>query len=437
MKATTKFQKLVETLSKELRPITAQTINWAFRKCLEHYAFRLKNGRTTCLDCGHTWEMGKTPSRCQCPQCGARLKVKDTLKQKMEDGSYFTVFTVKDGIQVIRIYRLKAYYHKGKKADLNTREIAQYWINEKGQMALVGLKRTMGCYLDCFIYSQPMALRGDNDVYRYLSTFPTYPQKELLPQIYRNGFTGQYHNLTPPVFFKYILGDNRMETLLKIGHIEHFKYFASTPLMLNTCWASYKVAMRNGYEFKDWTMWCDYVKMLKCLQKDYRNPKIICPANLNEEHDKLMKKYDAYLEREREKQRLHEIALQEARDQKKQMQLEKDKADYIRKMSKFFNLTITDGTLVIKALQSVDDFAEEGKAMHHCVYSNEYYKREGALILSARIDEKRIETIEVSLVTMQVLQSRGVCNQNTPYHDRILQLMNDNMGEIRKCLMAS
>ena len=56
----------------------------------------------------------------------------------------------------------------------------------------------------------------------------------------------------------------------------------------------------------------------------------------------------------------------------------------------------------------MDEFYEEGKAMHHCVYTNAYYNDENSLILSARIDGERIETVEVDLQTLKVVQSRGV-----------------------------
>ena len=45
--------------------------------------------------------------------------------------------------------------------------------------------------------------------------------------------------------------------------------------------------------------------------------------------------------------------------------------------------------------------------MQHCVFTNEYYLKADSLILSATIDGKRIETIEVSLKRMEVVQSRG------------------------------
>ena len=91
------------------------------------------------------------------------------------------------------------------------------------------------------------------------------------------------------------------------------------------------------------------------------------------------------------------------RERKKLEDMEKYKENYIRKKAVFFNLALTDGLLVIKVLQSVDEFLEEGKAMHHCVYTNEYYNQDNTLILSARIDGKRIETVELSLDTFKVV----------------------------------
>lgn len=48
------------------------------------------------------------------------------------------------------------------------------------------------------------------------------------------------------------------------------------------------------------------------------------------------------------------------------------------------------------------------------------------------IGNKRIETVEVDLKKLCVVQIRGVCNQNTEYHDRIVNLVNSNMNLIRQ-----
>ena len=213
-----------------------------------------------------------------------------------------------------------------------------------------------------------------------------------------------------------------METLLKSGNIEHLRYFLSRPKVLDRCWNSYKIAMRNKYAITDISLWCDLVYLLERLGKDLRNPHFICPPDFKAAHDLYMKKRQVQLEREREQQRREWEA----------EQIAKEKDEYIQKKAAFLNLILTDGVIIVKVLQSVDEFYEEGKAMHHCVYTNAYYNNENSLILSARIDGQRIETVEVDLQTLKVVQSRGVCNSNTEYHDRIIKLVEDNAEQIRQ-----
>lgn len=140
------------------------------------------------------------------------------------------------------------------------------------------------------------------------------------------------------------------------------------------------------------------------------------------EHDRLVKKKTERLERERIEEQKHKALENEQRFQELK--------------GKFFGIVFTDGTIQVRVLESVLEFLEEGTAMHHCVYSNEYYLKPDSLIFSACIDGKRVETIEVSLKTLKVLQSRGVCNQNTEYHERIIELVNKNKRLIRKRMAA-
>ena len=95
----------------------------------------------------------------------------------------------------------------------------------------------------------------------------------------------------------------------------------------------------------------------------------------------------------------------------------------------------SDSLICIKVIESVKEMEEEGRIMHHCVGG--YHNKANSLILSATIDGKRIETIEVSLKTLKVVQSRGVCNSNTEYHDRIIRLVEDNAGLIRQRMNAA
>nr|WP_250714013.1 PcfJ domain-containing protein [Bacteroides fragilis] len=102
----------------------------------------------------------------------------------------------------------------------------------------------------------------------------------------------------------------------------------------------------------------------------------------------------------------------------------------------FFGLRFTDGFIEVRVLESVREVMEEGDALHHCVFTNNYYLKPESLILSARIGDKRIETIEVDLKTLNVVQSRGACNQNTEYHDRIIGLVEKNTRLIKQKLAS-
>lgn len=53
------------------------------------------------------------------------------------------------------------------------------------------------------------------------------------------------------------------------------------------------------------------------------------------------------------------------------------------------------------------------------------------LILSAKINGERIETIEIDLRTFSIVQSRGKHNQNSQYHDKIIALLKNNMWQIK------
>ena len=187
-------------------------------------------------------------------------------------------------------------------------------------------------------------------------------------------------------------------------------------------WAAIKICIRNRYEIKEPHIWCDYIKLLKHFKKDIHNAKYVCPANLHAEHDRLVQKRNVELREEQMKKDLQKALT----DEKK----------YKEQKGRFFGLSFSDGTLKVKVLESVTEFFEEGMAMHHCVFSNQYYLKEDSLILSASIEGKRIETIELSLDTMQIVQSRGACNMNTSYHRQIIELVNKNIQLIEQRLTA-
>ena len=187
---------------------------------------------------------------------------------------------------------------------------------------------------------------------------------------------------------------------------------------------------------KDAVMWNDYIELLEIYHKDTRNAKYVCPTDLKAAHDRLSARRERELERIREKnEREREIAEKEAKIREEE-RLRKDELLYAEMKGRFLDLAFSDGMINLHVLQNVQEFYEEGKAMNHCVFTNGYYKKENVLVFSARIGEKRIETVELSLETMQVVQSYGIYNSITEYHEQIIRLVKENVRDIQKRMVA-
>lgn len=417
MKPRNKFEQAVLAQSKYLRPITKTQTQWAFRECIEHYAYRLPKGKTTCMDCGHSWQMNIPSEHCTCPLCGTGLEVITTRARKLKQRQYFTVLTTSGGYQVLRMYLLIVGMEKGNQATSSVMEIGQYWWNERGRQSIVAVQRTMGHYIDSFAYYSPMAIRRDNEAYRFVTRCPLCPKVKLSDTLTRNGFEGKCYGIAPTSLIPALLTDSRAETLLKAGRNEHLRYFLSRARTIDEYWPAYKITLRRGYDITDIALWCDYVDMLRRLGKDTHNAHYVCPEDLQAAHDTAQRKLQAQREKEAEAQRR-----QKAMENEERFQALK---------APFFGIAFTDGTIQVRVLESVQEYIEEGQALHHCVFTNEYHLKEKSLILSASIAGKRIETIEVSLETMEVLQCRGLMNQNTEYHERIIELVHQNIKQIQ------
>ena len=423
MKPRNKFEKAVLEQSKHLRPITKTQSKWAFHECIDHFAYRLPKGRTTCMDCGHSWVMNKHRETCTCPHCRAKLQVKETYERKLQQKQYFTILTTCGEFQVLRMFLLVVGMEKGYKTQTSIIEIGQYWWNMLGRKAVVAIQRVLGHYIDTFSYYSPMAIRNDNEAYQHVAYSPIYPKFKVSDTLRRNGFKDDFHNIPPTTLIPALLSDSRAETLMKAERFEHLRYFLNTPRNFDNYWQSYKIANRNGYEITDISLWCDYADTLRRLGKDIHSPKFLCPTHLKSEHDRRHEE----LRRQREKEEI---------ERKRQKAIE-DEERFQALKSKFFGIAFSDGTIQVRVLESVQEHLEEGVSMHHCVFSNAYYLKEDSLILSATIEGKRIETIEVSLRTLEVVQSRGVCNKNTEYHEQIVNLVNANRGLISRRMKAT
>lgn len=231
----------------------------------------------------------------------------------------------------------------------------------------------------------------------------------------------------------------RGETLCKIGLAYCGIRYTSSPWMrrnIDRWWKSLLVANRHGFNWKqlrDIADWFDYCETLQYLGLDTHSPKYLAPSDWRKAHDDVMHKASVIRQRRLEER---ERQAQLERERRAEEQAKKDKeiaATYAGRMGALLTLCIAGKGITITPLQSVDEFMEEGKAMHHCVFSNRYYTKDYALIMSARDENgNRLETIEVNTDEFRIIQSRAVNNGTSDRHDDIIALVNSKMSLIKQ-----
>lgn len=418
-------------LSASLPPVTEKQMQWAFANCFPRVAYQCKN-KAWCSVCGGTFDTfdsdlavdilgGKIKT--VCPHCGEKLVVRTSRKKKIEYDEYFTVVTTCKGFQVCRNYMVSKYMRKGEKPYFDINEVVQNWIDSNGHEEIVA--RTVKCFFsggcyDNWNYGSALEIRhnvrtaGPN---KYIVNGAViYPARRVLPIVKRNGYTARNNRgIAESEHIRMLLTDPEAEWLEKTGQYPLFG------LKYRRGFLSYqhaiKVANRAGYKIKDADMWIDYMDLLDYFNLDTHNAHYVCPKNLKEAHDRL------------DKRRQQKEARKEAERRRKEAL--KNEAQYKADKSRYFGICFGNGDITVSVIQSVIDLIAEGNAMHHCVGS--YFNRKDSLILSARDkDGNRIETVEVSLKTFDVVQSRAAGNGVSPSHDEIVALVKRHMHLIRQ-----
>ena len=189
-------------------------------------------------------------------------------------------------------------------------------------------------------------------------------------------------------------------------------------------WRIIKICIRQKYEITDVKMWKDYLDLLAYYHKDIFKPELLCPPDIK----KLMicicktKRRDTYGKRK-------------GKIKTEYKKLNRYNNDlYVQSKAPFLGLSFTNGTITISVLNSVDEFIEEAKIMEHCVFANDYHMKPNSLIMTSKLKTKPLETIEVSLDKLEVIQAYGHNNQITKYHNDIINLVNQNMKLIKERL---
>lgn len=423
-------------MSRTLPPLSEAQRRWAADTFAAiGKALYKKKGEVWCQHCGHVEQKQREVLLIDiacgyvCPRCGKELEpVADTCRKVNEYERYFSVITCKDDYNVVRVYRQQHTVRRGE-ACTNMYEVFQCWIDEHGRETIIGRRAVQSYYYtkwkgdaDFYPINRPNRGYGHVDIYSDYGA-DVYPIARVTPLLKRNGWSRELLKLRAEKsgVIRRLLSVVQFETLAKTGQYrlldeETLRGNHTVRYMPQIC-----ICNRRGYIVDNPEMWYDTIHMLARLGMDIRNPRYLCPPDLKALHDRLDR-------------RLHDRERKNAR-QERMERIRAAEAVYQSEKGRFFGISFGNTDIDIHVVRSVAEMADEGDEMHHCVFEAGYYKRPDSLILSATDHQgRRLETIEVNLNTLRVVQSRGVCNRETARHKEIIALVNKNMNLIQKAI---
>ncbi len=441
MRPRTKIQKAVAEIFHELSPIDEKTRAWAWRTLFDHTAHRTGTD-AWCSDCGGRIKLagGELAAalgidEVECPHCGELLKVKFSRKKKTMAKLYFTVLDTHKGYQVVRHFLATrsvscACSWPTRRID----EVAQIWLDEKGNEAVVGLPKIgFSCYYDAWSLAGGMAIREHGSSYRgdrFTIFGDVAPRPRVLPIYRKHGYTRRCEAMPADRLLRTILTDNRAETLIKQKQYDLLSYFfwQRWGSMYGRYAKAINICTRHGYIVKDASMWCDYIDLLRYFAKDDRNPQYICPKSLKKSHDELLKRKRVIEAREAAERSRRE-------EEERKLRNEKLAKEYVKRVAKVVAVKLSNSSLQAWVLPTVEAFREEGEAMHHCVFENNYFAHKDTLILTVRDNKgKRLATIELNTKSWQIVQCRGV-NNSVPKRDEEIRLfLTKNINKLKEAV---
>lgn len=436
-------------MKKEFDKVTAlwnragHGVSGPFRRWVEnkvvHYPCYLTLSLATCLHCGETFENEnlRNGDKTVCPHCGRELTCRRTTKSKFDDIIYVQELTVSGGYQVIRTYCVLVYARKDRRAEVQIHRVYDWYIPEKGRRFLFSSPlRAFYAYRNIpWTFGEMRPIKHPSESMRSgWNIGALYPHRLVQPWARQRGFGRQVLTIDNFDLLQCLMDKPHIETCCKAKQDALCWYLLYRGH--RDRWRNIKIALRHGLKFRtkeDVEQWFDYLSMLDREGKDTLNPKYICPDNISGAHDAAVARLNERTRREREEQERREWEKELAKLNKNS----KENMALRDRYAKIMDWSATDGVIVIAPLSSLEDFYNEGKELHHCVYAAGYYKRKDSIILGARVNGQRMETIELSSKDFHIRQCRGKFNQDSAFHTQILALLNRELPSLRKCYRQS
>ena len=235
---------------------------------------------------------------------------------------------------------------------------------------------------------------------------------------------------------------------------EHHGYVPVPHIGLKEVVGAMKLCVRHKYDYGNIDQYVDYLDRVFMAGLDMRSPKYVCPADreqslatINRRIDKMdeprLRRMAEWNVHRAERDAIRDAARraeQAANAEQMRKWLEQSNETYRESKQEFLDIKFKtdDGRFAIHVLQSVDEFREEGKHMHHCVYQMGYYKNQYSVILSCRNarTDARVSTIELwyntSTRKCRIAQNRGACNSTPPDYKIINQTITAHFDEFQE-----
>ncbi|MBE8712509.1 PcfJ domain-containing protein [Sphingobacterium hungaricum] len=414
MKPRTKLEFEVTDLSKSLLSYKEEIKQMAYDN-ISRLAFHTTK-KYWCSICENSDSLSNLKANNYKCACGETLDLYQTRNRKWSESFYLGIAHVVGDFQIIRHFLVEISSRKDWRVELNIDENIQHFIKNDKTTIISRNNNNMNASTPRY---GEMSIKKPS-YYRKYCYYPTI-YKYHKSSIFTNDLMmrGVSHLMTNTSFedVANVISNPASETIIKSQRFDLFEFCQSNFGTINRFWKTVKLAIKNQYYPEDVKMWFDHLALLSSLNKDLLSPKYIFPLDLKSDHEKLVirkRKIDSLREAET-----------------KRIQAKYDQEKYIEDKSRFFGLRFQEENISIKVLENVEEFIEQGDLFKHCVFTNEYYKKENSLILSAFHNNTPIETIEVSLKNFNIVQSRGLGNKASEHNSDIISLLSKNINAIK------
>src|SRR5690606_39185278 len=415
MKPRNKFDSYCLELSRKLdnKPISQTHVNFGAKANFWNY-YTTHYSKKICLECSHTFkaeprnDKGKTVD---CPSCNKTLHHTHYFHVR----GYFSILTTIEDCQVERVFCIDKDMDKKKPSEIHYSEVVRKFINPQGKYCVLA-KKSGGMFGSVTYYDSDFEVKDKrtNAANPYTCMETIFPKKRFIPELIRNGYQyGMFKAKDNTEGMRLLLKNNFFEWLIKANQPKFANYYFTNSKgkrVLPQYKTQLKAIFKKGIEVNP-SDYVDYIDLLIHFGKDIQNPKYSCPENFHQEHQHYVRKH-AKIEAKKDAQRQKEY-------------MEHETEIYQQKKAKYLNFSIQNEDIQLTVPKHVKEFHEAGQVLKHCIYSNEYWKKQ-TIILFAIVNGELIETAEVDPKEKKIIQCRGYDNEPTEQHDKIVNLIQSN-----------